>query len=184
MKTEEMIQEAGTTSEAKPDIRAQLAQHLAQGPESRRTVHRLMKVLEVAWLALIAGHLAWALYISFSWVGVPERIVAVWFTIPVSVSVLMILVGLHGAAVMAFFPVFVPSSSFPYVTGSRALGMGLGFAAVSLLVGGLWGTFAWAVWTTNWAILEPLIRIIGVLVAVGVVAAVASDLYKRFFRSR
>ena len=183
MKEERAIQKAGTASEANLDKRALLAQHLAQQPQSRRTFDKFMKVLEVIGLALVAGHLAWAIYVSINW-SVPERIAAVWFAFPVSIAALLILIGLHGAGVRAFFPIIVPSSSFPFVTGSKAVGMGLGFVAVLLVVGAFWGAFAWGMWTTNWAILEPLTHIIALVVGVGAVVAVVSDLYKRFFRSR
>ena len=43
---------------------------------------------------------------------------------------------------------------------------------------------AWGIWTENWAILMPMAKIIGVVVGVGAVVAVVSDLYRRFFRSR
>jgi hypothetical protein len=184
MKTEGMVQELGAASEAKADSRAQLAQYLAQQPQSRRTFDKLMKVLEVAGLALVAGYLAWAIYVSINWTSVPERIVAVWFALPVCVVALMILVSVHAVGVRAFFPIIVPSSSFPFVTGSKAVVMGVGFAATLLLVGAFWGAFAWGIWTTDWAILEPLAHVLGVVVGVGVVIAVISDLYKKLFRSR
>jgi hypothetical protein len=183
MKTEGMVQEAGAASEAKPDARAQLAQHLAQQSQSRRTFDKLMKGLEVAGLALIAGYLAWAIYVSINWT-VPRQIGAVWFAFPVSVVALMILVGVHAAGIRAFFPMVVPSSSFPFVTGSKAVTMGMGFVVALLVVGAFWGAFAWGIWTNNWALLEPLSHILGVVVALGVVAAVVSDLYKRFVRAR
>lgn len=182
MKTEKMVQGAGTANEAKPDHRAQLAEHLAQQPKSRQTFDKLMRTLEMVGLALVTGYLAWAIYVSFNWT-VPQRIGAVWFALPVCVVALMILVGVHAVGVRAFFPIIVPSSSLPFVTGSKAVSMGVGFAATLLLVGAFWGAFAWGVWTANWAILEPLIHILGVVIGVGVVAAIVSDLYKRFFRS-
>ena len=184
MRKEITVQEAGRSSEAKPDKKALLAQHLAQQSESRRTFDKFMKVLEVAGLALVAGHLAWAIYVSINWAGVPEKIVVVWFALPVSVVVLMVLVGVHAAGIRAFFPIIVPGSSFPFVTGSRGVGMGLGFVATLLLVGAFWGAFAWGIWTTNWAILEPLTHILGVVLGVGAVVAVVSSLYQRFIRSR
>jgi hypothetical protein len=183
MKTEGMVQEAGAPDEAKLDKRAQLAQYLAEQPASKRTFDKLMKVLEVAGLALIAGHLAWAIYVSITWTT-PQNIVAVWFALPVSVVALMILVSVHAAGIGAFFPIVVPGSSFPLELGSRAVGMAVGFAILALVVGGFWGAFAWGTWTANFAVLEPLIHIIGVVVGVGVVVAVVSDLYKRFIRSR
>jgi hypothetical protein len=183
MKTEGMVQEAGAASEAKPDARAQLAQHLAQQPQSRRTFDKLMKGLEVGGLALIAGYLAWAIYVSINW-SEPRQIAAVWFAFPVSVVALLILVGVHGAGIRAFFPIVVPSSSFPFVTGSKAVTMGLGFVVALLVVGAFWGSFAWGIWTNNWALLEPLAHVLGVVVGVGVVFALVSDLYRRLFRSR
>ena len=62
--------------------------------------------------------------------------------------------------------------------------MGVGFAAMLLLVGAFWGAFAWGIWMNNWALLEPLAHVLGVVVGVGLVVAVVSDLYKKFFRSR
>jgi hypothetical protein len=179
-----MIQQAGTASEVKPDNKAELARHLAQQPQSRRTFDRVMKLLEVAGLVLVAGHLALAIYASATWVGVPERIVAVWFALPASAVAVMVLVGLHAAGLRAFFPLAAMSNMQELVTGSGAVGMGLGFAAVMLVVGAFWGAFAWAVWTVNWAILNPLIQILVAVVGAGAMVAVVSDLYKRFIRSR
>jgi hypothetical protein len=184
MQTGRIVQQAGTASEGKPDNKAQLARHLAQQPPSRRTFDRFMKLLEIAGLALVAGHLAWAIYASATWVGVPERIVAVWFALPVSVVAVMIVVGLHAAGLGAFFPIALPGGPQELITGSKAVGMGLGFAVVSLVVGAFWGAFAWAVWTTNWAILEPLISIIALVAGVGAVVAIASDLHKKLMQAR
>jgi hypothetical protein len=183
MKTEQVGQGAGTASEARPDKRAQLAQHLAQQPQARRTFDRVMKVLELAGLAFIAGYLAWAIYVSINW-SEPQKIVVVWFAFPICVFALGILVSVHAVGVRAFFPIIVPNSSFPFVTGSKAVPMGLGFAAVLLLVGVFWGAFVWGIWANDWALLEPLVGIVAAVVGVGAVFAIFSDLYKRFIRSR
>jgi hypothetical protein len=183
MKTEGMVQEAGAASEAKLDSRAQLARYVSEQSPSRRTFDRVMKVVEVAGLALVTGYLAWAIYVSINW-SVPQQIVAVWFGFPVSIAALLVLVGLHAAGLRAFFPVILPGGPQILVTGSKAVAMGLGFAATLLLAGAFWGAFAWGIWTTNWAILEPLAHLLGVVVGIGVVVAVVSDLYKRLFRSR
>jgi hypothetical protein len=182
MKKEMTVQEAGRASEAKPDSRAQLAEYLAQQPQSRRTFDKVMKVLEVAGLAFIVGYLAWVIYVSINW-SVPQQIVAVWFALLASIAALLILVGLHAAGLRAFFPLGLLANAQKLVTGSQAVVMGAGFAAIALVVSAFWGAFAWGIWTTNWAILEPLAHILGVVVGVGVVIAVISDLYKRFFRS-
>jgi hypothetical protein len=183
MKTEGMVQEAGTASEAKPDFRAQLARYVAQQPRSRRTFDRVMKVVELAGLAFVAGYLAWAIYVSINW-SVAQHIVAVWFGFPASIAALLVLVGLHAAGLRAFLPILLPGSTQGFVTGARAVATGLGFAVTLLLASAFWAAFAWGIWTTNWAILEPLAQLLGVLVGIGIVVAVVSDLYKKLLRSR
>jgi hypothetical protein len=183
MKTEGMVHEAGAASQATSDSRTQLARYIMQQPQSRRTFDKVMKVLEVAGLALIAGYLAWAIYVSINW-SAPQRIAAVWFAIPVTVVALMMLVGVHAAGLGAFFPVILPGGPREFVTGSKAVATGVGFAGIALLVGAVWGAFAWGIWTNDWALLEPLTYILAVVVGVGAVVAVVSDLYKKLFRFR
>lgn len=181
--TENLVQEAGAASETKLDGRAQLAQYLAEQPQSRQTFDKVMKVLELGALALMAGYLAWAIYASINW-SEPKNIVAVWFAFPVSVVILLVLIGVHAAGLRAFPPVAPLSSMQAFVTGSKAVGTGVGFAITVCLAAGFWGALAWAIWAENWAILEPLMHVLGVVLGVGIVFAVVSDLYRRFFRSR
>jgi hypothetical protein len=183
MKTDSMMQEAGVASETRPDARDQLAQYLELQPQSRRTFDKVMKVLELAGLVLVAGCLAWAIYVSINW-SEPREIAATWFTFPGSIAVLLILVGVHAAGLRAFPPLALLSSMQELVTGSKAVAMGVGFAFVLLVVAAFWVAFAWGTWSSNWAILEPLIQCLGVVAGVGAVIAVASDLHRRFFRSR
>jgi len=183
MKTDSMVQEAGVASEAKPDAKDQLARYLQRQPQSRRTFDKVMKVLELAGLALIAGYLAWAIYVSINW-SVPREIAATWFAFPVSVVPLLILVGVHAAGLGAFPPVIVPGGPQGFDTGRKAVDMGLGLAVTILIVGAFWGAFAYGIWTENWAILKPLTQVVGVVVGVGAVIALISDLRRRFFRSR
>jgi hypothetical protein len=183
MKREMTVQEAGRASEAKPDSRAQLAEYLAQQPQSRRTFDKVMKVLEVAGLALAAGYLAWAIYVSINW-SVQREIAAVWVASPVSLVVLLVLVGIHAAGLRAFLPVIVPGGPQEFVTGSKAVEMGLGLAGTILIVGAFWGAFAYGMWTENWAMLIPLAGVVAAVVGVGAIIALISDLYRRFFRSR
>jgi hypothetical protein len=183
MNAERMSQEVGATREAGSDGRARLAEYLAEQSQSRRTFDKVMKGLELAGVALAAGCLAWAIYVSASW-SEPGKIVAMWFGFMASVTIPLILVGVHAAGLRAFFPLGMLANAQKLVTGSSAVAMGLGFAVIVAVVGAFWGTFAWGIWTEDWSILEPMSSILGVVVGVGVVVAVASDLYKRFFRSR
>ena len=183
MKTESMAQGAKGASQAKPDARDQLARYLEQQPQSVRTFDKVMKVLELGGLALIAGYLAWAIYVSINW-SVQQNIVAVWFAFPISVVVLLVLVGVHAVGLRAFPPLALLSSMQEFVTGSKAVATGVGLALLIVVVGAFWGAFAWGIWSNSWALLKPLSHILGVVVGVVAVIAVVSDLYRRYFRSR
>ncbi len=179
MKTESMTQEAGAGSEAKD----QLARYLEQQPQSKRTFDKVMKVLELGGLGLVAGYVAWAIYVSINW-SVQREIAAVWLACPVILAVLLALFGIHAAGLGAFPPVIVPGGPKEFVTGSKAVGTGLGLAVTILIVGAFWGAFAYGLWTENWAMLIPLVAVVTAVVGVGVIIAIISDLYRRFFRSR
>ena len=181
--TENMVQEAGAASEAKLDGKAQLAQYLAEQPQSRQTFDKVMKVLELGALALMAGWLAWAIYVSINW-SEAKHIAAIWLSFPVVFSILAILIGVHAAGLRAFPPVAPMSSMQAFVTGSKAVGTGVGFAVTILMAGAFWGAFAYGIWTENLALLMPLIEILVAMIGVGLVIGLVSDLYKRFFRSR
>jgi hypothetical protein len=160
--------------------------HQSSSPEPLGFARRLTLVSAAAGFGkttLVAGYLAWAIYVSFNW-SVPQKIVAVWFAFPVSIAALMVLVGVHAAGLRAFFPIIVPGGPQEVTTGSKAVATGVGFTATLLLVGAFWGAFAWGIWTANWALLEPLAHVLAVVIVVGAVVAVTSDLYKKFFRSR
>jgi hypothetical protein len=180
---ENLVQGTGAGSETQPDTKAQLAQYLAQQPPSKRTFDKVMKGLELAWLVVVAGYVAWAIYVSIYW-SIPGKIAAVWLGTPVAISILLVLIGVHAGGLGAFFPVVMPGGTQPLTTGSKAVGTGIGFAVTTAIAGAFWGTFAWGVWTNDWALLAPLVKIIAAVVGVGVVVAIASDLHRRFFQSR
>jgi hypothetical protein len=180
--TNNRVQEAGGASEARPDARDQLARYLEQEPQSRRTFDKVMKALELAGLALVVGHLAWAIYVSINW-NVSQNIAAVWFAFPLTVVALLMLVGVHAAGLGAFPPVIVPGGPQGFDTGRKAAAMGLGLAVTVLLAGAFWGVFAWGIWTNNWAILKPLIQILAAVVGVGAVIAVVSSLFRQISKS-
>ncbi len=180
---ENLMQETGAASEANLDGKAQLAQYLAEQPQSRRAFDKVMKVLELGALALMAGWLAWAIYVSINW-SEAKHIVAIWLSFPVVFSILAILIGVHAAGLRAFPPLAPLSGMEAFVTGSKAVAMGVGFAVTVCLFGGFWGAFAWSIWTENMALLMPLVEILVAMIGVGLVIGLVSDLYKRFFRSR
>ena len=85
---ENLVQEMGA-SEAKLDGKAQLARYLEQQSDSVRRFDKVMKVLELGALALVAGYVAWAIYVSINW-SVQREIAAVWIAFPVSLVVLLL----------------------------------------------------------------------------------------------
>jgi hypothetical protein len=137
----------------------------------------------VVWLALIAAHLAGAIYLSINW-SEPRQVAAVWFALMANIAGLLALIGVHGSGLRAFFPIYVPGSSFPFETGSKAVGMGAGFALAMVAVGAFWGVFGWGMWTANLSVLIPMAQVMGVVIGIGALAALLSDLRKRFLRGQ
>ena len=45
-------------------------------------------------------------------------------------------------------------------------------AASSLIAGAFFGVFAWASWTTNWTLLAPMIKVLGIILGVGIAASI------------
>jgi uncharacterized membrane protein len=183
------VLKAGSGDITKQAFKAQLAQYIAQQPESKQAFHKWMKVLEMASLAIIAGAFAVAMYVSINHTAVPgTTIAAAWFGFPVSVVPLMILVGLHTIVLRASVPSVLPGNPREFVTGSKAVWSGWGLIATALAVGAFWGTLAWAVWSFDMALIGIYTRIIGtvlgVVIPASIILGLISGLYKQFVRPR
>jgi len=183
------VLKAGSGDITKEAFKAQLAQYVAQQPESRQAFHKWMKVLEVASLAIIAGAFALAMYVSINHTAVPgTTIAAAWFGFPVSVVPLMILVGLHTIILRASVPSVLSGKPQRFVTGSKAVWSGCGLIAAALAVGAFWGPLVWAVWSFDMALIGSYTRIIGtvlgVVIPVSIILGLISGLYKQFVRFR
>jgi hypothetical protein len=87
------LSETGSTVGLKPNLRAQLAEYVAQQPPAKQSFHKWMRILEWVSLALPVGVFAVALYLSFTWKSVPgQAIAAAWFCFPVSLTPFFLLV--------------------------------------------------------------------------------------------
>lgn len=64
------------------------------------------------------------------------------------------------------------------------MGIDLGFAVLSEVVGAFWAVFAYAIWSSNIELALTLGKILGALMAATIVISVVSSLYRQFFRSR
>jgi hypothetical protein len=164
--------------------KSQLAQYLEQQPASRQAFHKWMKRLEVVSAGIIAAAFILAMYVSVAWKSVnPIMIPTAWFLFAASVTPATVLVGLHAVVLRAFPPIILPGTKQKFVTGREAVGSGWGLVLVGLGIGAFWGLFAYSVWTLNLAMLEPLIRILGVVVGVGIAVSVLYSIYHSISRS-
>jgi hypothetical protein len=175
----------GEASMTRQEVKAQLAHHLAQQPESKQVFHKWMKVLEVVGLVIIAATFAVALYLSINWATVPQMAIpTAWFAFPVSFAPLMILIGVHSIGLRAFLPIVPLGKSQQFVTGSKAVWSGAGLIVTALLVGAFWGAFAWVMWSGDMALIGTYTRILGTGVGIAIAVAIVGSLFRQIFRSR
>jgi len=190
-------------TESPQDLRSPLAEYVAQQPAAKRSFHRWMRMVELASLAIPIVVFIVALYVSINWQTVPQvAIPTAWLCLPASVTPFLILVGVHAIVLRAFPPTGllgnplrvaypIPGGQvdkMPLRVGRWALGWGWGLVVLALISGVFWGLFAYAAWTVNLAMLEPLIRILasvlGIGIAASIVVSILYSLYRSIFRSR
>jgi hypothetical protein len=170
---------------ARQAFKAELAQHVAQQPESKQAFHKWMRILEMASLTIIAGAFAVAMYVSINWATVPQMAIpTAWLAFPVSVVPLMTLIGLHAIALRAFLPVVLPGETPHFVTGSKAVWSGLGLIVVGLAAAAFWGSFAWAIWSNQLEWILSFTRILGIAMGVLIPVKVILSLAQKLFRFR
>jgi hypothetical protein len=169
--------------EVKPDLKAQLAEYVAQQPASRQALHKWMSWLTIVSLAIPAGLFIRAIYLSVVWKQIDARRIPVaWLTFVASATLPFFLTGLHAVLLRAFPP--LPQIGSKFVTGRDAVWSGAGMMVVLLVVGAFWGFVAYAVWTFDLDMLEPLMRVLGIVIGVGAAISVAFSLLRQIRRSR
>jgi len=192
-----------TDKEAKEQLKLQLAQYVEQQPASKQAFHRWMKGLEVASLVIVTAVFILAMYVSINWTNVPtQAIPTAWFAFVGSFTITIVLVGLHAAILRAFPPIVglqaamvrasspikVPGKQSKFVTGRKAVGQGWELVVLGVVVGAFWGLIAYATWTVNWAMLTPLIAILGVVMGVGIAISILFTMvyttFQKIFKSR
>ena len=165
------------------EVKEQLARYLEQQPDSLKGFHKWMNGLEVAGLILIAAAFILALYVSIAWKSFEAKLIpTAWFFFAASVAPLLLLSGIHTLILRAFPTGLLPGTAGKFVTGSGAMWIGCGFIVGGLAFAGFWGLFAYAAWTLNWALLTPLISIMGgamgVMIVVGMIITTIQKLFK------
>ena len=201
MKTTASIQNSGIDKLSSEQLNAQLASYLEGQPENTRSFHRTMKVLESISFGIIITVFIIALVLSFMWKSIRvEAIPTAWLLLPVSASILMLLIGVHALVLRAFPPsplfsvlwhgssIHLPRKSQGFVTGKAAEFTAWGLILLGLIAGAFFAVFAWSAWTVNWAILTLMITILGtlmgVVIAVGIVGGMIFSIYQKVFKSR
>ena len=181
----ENVQKFSTDKKARENLKAQLAEYLAQAPESTQSAHRWMKRVDAAGLGIVVAAFAAALYGSFAWAGAnPTMIPVAWFGFATCLSLMAILLGLHAIFIRAFPPVILPGKAQKFVSGSAAVWAGVASLVGGLVVAGLWIAFAYSTATFNLAMMIPLMNILGIAVSIGIVLSIAVAIYQKVVQPR
>jgi hypothetical protein len=195
------LQNVATQNISAQQLKTQLASYLEEQPEPIQSFHRVMKVLESIALGIMIIIFFTAFVLSFMWKTIPVgAIPAVWFLLPTSAAVLMLLIAVHSLSLHAYPPSSLyiiyqggsPARLFgkyqQFITGKAADNQAMKWIPVGLIVGAFFAIFAWASWTVNWAILTPMINIsgvaLGIIIAVGIVGGMLLKTYQKLSKSR
>jgi hypothetical protein len=71
-----------------------------------------------------------------------------------------------------------------FVTGNEVMWKGWAVVVMGLAIGAFWGFFAYTVGTLNLAMLEPLIRILGVVLGVGIAIRILLSIVQKISKTR
>jgi hypothetical protein len=118
-----------------------------------------------------------------------------WFLLPVGAAISTLLLAVHTLVLKASppssltvfrsgSPIRVPGKPQGFVTGKAAVVQAWILILVGLVVGAFFAIFAWAAWTVNWAILTPMITILGVLMGVGIAFSILFNMAQKIFKTR
>ncbi len=181
-------QETIAKNTTREQLKLQIAQYLEQQPESTRVFHKWMKGLEAASLCISIGIFILAMYLSINWQTVGGTAIATaWFAFPVSFSLTVLLYGLHTVVLRALPPFILPGKNEVFVAGSKAVGRGWAFLLSGLAGMAFWGVIAYAVWTFNLSLLQPLISILGVVlgygIAISILVSIVWAVYQKIVKS-
>jgi len=179
------VQKFATDKEARTNLKAQLADYLAQAPESTRSAHTWMKRVDIAGLGIVIAAFAVALYGSFTWASVnPSMIPVAWFFFATCCSMFVILLGLHAILIRAYPPVILPGKVQKFVSGSTAVWIGAASIVGGFILAGLWIVFAYSTATFNLAMIAPLTNILGIVVGIEIVLSIAVAIYQKASQPR
>lgn len=176
------VQKFATDKEARAQVKLQIAEYMAQQPESTRSADKWMKRLEVASLAIYIGTFVNALIISIRWESVPvATIPAAWFLFVASALPTLLLFGVHAILVKAFPTVVLFGRPSRFVTGAQAVRTGWLLIVSSLIGAAVWGYLTYRIWTSDYATMGA---ILGVVIGVGITIQLIYTVYSKISKSR
>jgi len=179
------VQKFSSNKETREHLKAQLAQYLAGQPESTRATHKWMKRVDVAGMGIVAAAFIVALYVSVAWKSLnPAMIPVAWFAFATSLSLMVVLFGLHAILIRAYPPVILPGKPQKFVSGSTAAWIGVASIVGGLFMAALWIAFAYSTATFNLAMIVPLMNILGIVVSIGIVLSIVFAIYQKVVQSR
>jgi hypothetical protein len=179
------VQIRATDKEAREQLKLQLAQYLAEQPESIQSLHRRMKRLEMAGAGIVAAAFIVALYVSITWKTVnPTMIPIAWFLFAACLSLIVVLFGLHASLIRAYPPVVFPGKVQQFVSGSGAMWIGVGSIVGGLIMAAVWAGFAYSTATFNLAMIVPLTNTLGVVLSIAIVVSIVYSIFQKASRSR
>jgi hypothetical protein len=157
---------------------------MAQQSESTRRIHRWMGALTAMSVTVPVAFFCWALYLSVNWQRIdPLQIPIGWLIFVTSGALPIFLFGLHAVFVRAFPATALRAMASQLVTGSRAVAYGVGLMVTAAAIAAFWGLFAHSVATLNWALLEQLGRILGIVAGVGAAITAAPSVLRQLSRT-
>ena len=176
---------SGAKQEAREELKRQLADHLAQLPESTQTLHRWMRRFEVASLGLIAAAFIAAMYVSINRTAVPGATIAIaWFLFAASFSPAMMLMGAHSILVKADPPVVLPGKVSQFATGRKAVWSGISLLVSGLACAAFWGLAAYFVPSFTVEMVEPLARIVSTGLGILIAFKILHSIYRQITKSQ
>jgi len=142
-----------------------------------------MNRLEAAAAGISVAAFVAALYLSVMWKSInPLWIPVAWFAFAATAAPHLILAGLD-AIILRVFPTSGTLRNLSkLITGSGAVWIGVGFIVLALVVVAFWGLFAYATMTQNWALLQPLIGFLGVLMAAAMLLGMAQKTFSKLVK--
>jgi hypothetical protein len=178
------VQKLATDKELRAQVKTQLAEYIAQAPDSTQSAHKWMKRVDVAGIGIVVAAFAVALYGSFTWASVnPTMIPVAWFFFATCLSLMAILLGLHTILIRAYPPVILPGKPQKFVSGSAAVWTGIASIIGGSFMAGIWIAFAYVTATFNMAMLVPLINILGIFMSIAIIVSIVYSIYQKATQS-